>query len=332
MILPPKLKHGDCIGFFSPSDAATHWAPTRFERAKRFLESKGFKLVAGSLTKKSDFYRSGSIQERADEFNELIHNKKVKCIISTIGGSNSNSILPYIDYETLAKHPKIIIGYSDVTALLLGIYNKTGLVTFYGPALVASFGELGELVDSTYDYFEKVLLNPQLPYRIQNPESWTDEFISWEEQKHAKKLHPNSLTTVKSGIAEGRLIVCNLNTTLGIYGSEYMPTIKKGDILVIEDGMESAAIIERSFAHLKINGVFDKIGGLVLGKHEKFDDCGSNRKPHEILMEVVGGCNFPILAEYDCAHTHPMITLPIGIKASLDASQQTLTLLQKWID
>jgi len=330
-ILPKTLKKGDAIGFFSPSSAATHWAPKRFEKAKNFLQEKGFELVAGNLTGKNDGYRSGSIQERANELNELIRNPSVRCIMSVIGGSNSNSLLPYIDYEALKKDPKIIIGYSDMTAILFGIYTQTNLVTFYGPALVASFGEWGKVVEETYQYFSDILIKPQVPLSIQNPKEWTDEYLKWEQQERAKKTIPNELITLKSGKAKGRLMVGNLNTILGFYGSPYMPEIQEGDILVIEDSLKTADVTERSFAHLKVNGIFDKIGGLVLGKHEKFDDCGIGRKPYEILQEVMGTSTIPILAEYDCCHTHPMITLPIGIEAELDADKQALTLLENYI-
>ncbi len=328
MIFPPSLKKGDKIGFFSPSSAATHWAPKRFKRAKHFLENKGFELVEGSLTGKNDFYRSGSIRERAEEFNQLIRNPEVRCIMSTIGGANSNSLLPYIDYEAIRKDPKLFIGYSDVTALLLGIYSQVDLVTFYGPALVASFGEQGDVVEETFKYFSQILVNPQTPLLLNNPTSWTEEYIPWEQQKAPKELMPNKLITVHPGQAQGRLIVANLNTMLGIYGSPYMPKIQEGDILVIEDSLKDAPTIERSFAHLKINGIFDRIGGLVLGKHEKFNACGSGRKPFEILKEVMGTVDFPVLAEYDCCHTHPMITLPIGVQVELNADEQTLCLLE----
>ena len=137
-----KLKVGDAIGIFSPSSPITYLCPKRFERSKKYLQDKGFKIIEGNLTGKYDFYRSGSIKERAEELNELIRNPKVKCIMSTIGGMNSNSILPYIDYEAFKRNPKIIIGYSDVTAILLAVYAQTGISTYYGPALVASFGEL----------------------------------------------------------------------------------------------------------------------------------------------------------------------------------------------
>ncbi len=332
MLLADRLKYGDTIAFFSPSSAVTSWAPKRFERAKAFLKNKGFNLIAGNLTGKSDFYRSGSIEDRAEELNKLIADKNVKCIMSTIGGYNSNSILPYIDYQTLKENPKIIIGYSDMTAILLGIYSRIDLITFYGPALASSFGEIGRLLDLTYKYFENVLIESQLPYLINNPEIWTDEFIDWEEQTHEKKVSNNRLITVNKGAASGRLIAGNLNTMLGIYGSEYMPEITEGDILLIEDSMKDAAIIERSFAHLKLNGVLDKIGGLILGKHELFDDLGSNRKPYEIMMEVIGKADYPILAEYDCAHTHPMITLPIGVRVKLDADNKNLTIEEKYLN
>ena len=164
----------------------------RFERAKSYLQQKGFHILEGSLTGRYDFYRSGSIQERAEELNVLIRNPNVSCIMSTIGGMNSNSILPYIDYDAFLKNPKIMIGYSDATALLLGIYAKTGIPTFYGPALVPSFGEFEPFVDCTYKYFSETLLHDHsLPYHIKQPLFWSDEFINWEEKTKEKELRPN---------------------------------------------------------------------------------------------------------------------------------------------
>ncbi len=224
MILANKLQYGDTIAFFSPSSAVTHFAPKRFARAKDFLAKKGFNLVAGNLTGKSDYYRSGSIQARADELNALIADKNV-----------------------------------------FGIYSKIGLVTFYGSALVASFGEIGRPLDLTFQYFNNALINTNAPYKIDNPKFWTDEFIEWEQQTEEKQLFDNQLISVNSGKATGRLIAGNLSTMAGIYGSEYMPTINEGDILLIEDSLKSSSAIERSFSHLKINGIFDKIGGLILG-------------------------------------------------------------------
>ncbi|MBR7629926.1 MULTISPECIES: S66 family peptidase [Aeromonas] len=333
LLKPPGLKPGDTIGFFSPSSAATAWAPHRFARARAFLEAQGFRLKAGSLTGQQDHWRSGSIAARAEELNALIRDPEVRCIMSVIGGSNSNSLLPYLDFDALKRDPKIIIGYSDVTALLLGIYAKTGLVTFYGPALVASFGELSPLVDETLAGFSQICLagGGAVPHTLPTPAYWTDERLDWENQTRAKQCQPNRQISVGAGRVRGRLVGGNLNTMAGIWDSPYMPAIARGDILLLEDSLLTADTVERSFAHLKLCGVFDRIGALVLGKHELFDHQGSGKRPLDILLEVVGEPAFPILAEFDCAHTHPMLTLPLGIEAELDLDAQTLTLCEPWL-
>jgi len=326
-----KLKVGDSIGIFSPSSPITYSCPNRFERAKKYLQSKGFKIVEGNLTGKYDFYRSGSIKERAEELNALIRNTDIKCIMSTIGGMNSNSILPYIDYEEFKRNPKIIIGYSDVTAILLAIYAQTGISTYYGPALVASFGELPPYVDSTYKYFQEITMGKtKFPYVFETPEYWTDEYINWEAQDRSKEKRANKCITVYEGSVRGRLIGGNLNTMQGIWGSKYMPEIKDGDILFIEDSLKDSATIERSFSFLKLNGVLDKISGIILGKHELFDDLKTGRKPFEILLEVLGDKKVPFIAEFDCCHTHPMMTLPIGCQIELDATNQRVTIIHEW--
>lgn len=326
-----KLKVGDSIGIFSPSSPITYSCPNRFDRAKKYLQSKGFKIVEGNLTGKCDFYRSGSIIERAEELNTLIRNTAIKCIMATIGGMNSNSILPYIDYDEFKKNPKIIIGYSDVTAILLAIYAQTGISTYYGPALVASFGELPPFVDSTYKYFQKITMDKtKIPYVFETPKYWTDEHINWETQDISKEKRENHWITVYGGIVSGRVIGGNLNTMQGIWGSKYMPEIKYGDILFIEDSLKDSATIERSFSFLKLNGVFDKISGIILGKHELFDDLKTGRKPYEILLEVLGDKELPFIAEFDCCHTHPMITLPIGCEIELDATNKKVTIIRDW--
>ncbi|HCO73572.1 MAG TPA: LD-carboxypeptidase [Clostridium sp.] len=325
------LKKGDLIGIFSPSSPITYSCPKRFERAKKYLQDKGFKIVEGNLTGKYDFYRAGSIKERAEELNNLIRDPEVKCIMSTIGGMNSNSLLPYIDYEAFKKNPKIIIGYSDVTAILLAIYEQTGISTYYGPALVASFGELPPFVDATFEYLKEITMDEiKIPYVFEIPQYWTDEYVNWETQDRGKEERENRWITIYEGVARGRVIGGNLNTMQGIWGSKYMPEIKDGDILFIEDSLKDAATIERSFSFLKVNGVFDRISGIILGKHELFDDLKTGKKPYEILLEVLGNKKLPFIADFDCCHTHPMMTLPIGCEIELDATNKKVSIIEEW--
>ena len=327
MLIPPKLKRGDTIGIFSPSSPISATVPVRYRRGVDYLKSQGFCIREGALTGKRDGYRSGSIRERAEELNALIRDPEVRCIMSSIGGMNSNSLLPYLDYEALMADPKIIVGYSDVTALLLGIHQRTGLTTYYGPAAAASFGELPPYVDETFQYFWDVVgEGASLPWTLPTPAEWTEEHLDWANQTRSKVPVPNRLVTLQGGQARGRLIGGNLNTMLGIWGTPWIPEIREGDLLLIEDSLKDASDAERSFSLLKLSGVFDRIGGLILGKHELFDDCGTGRMPYDILMEVMGPVDFPVLAQFDCCHTHPMLTLPLGVPARLDADGQTLTL------
>jgi muramoyltetrapeptide carboxypeptidase LdcA involved in peptidoglycan recycling len=325
-----ELLIGDKIGMISPSSPITFNCPKRFERAKKFIESKGFTVVEGKLTGKTDYYRSGSIKERVDEINSFIEDDSIKCIMSSIGGMNSNSLLPYINYEKLKQNPKIIIGYSDFTAILLAIYKKTGITTYYGPALVATFGELEPFNEISFEYLLKALHSKrEYPIELNAPKIWTEERIDWETQNRPKKENQNKLKTLIPGIIEGRLIGGNLNTIQGIFGTEYMPEILNGDILFIEDSLKSAAEVERSFSLLKCAGVFEKVSGIIYGKHELFDDQNTNRKPYEILMEVIGNTKIPILSEFDCSHTHPMFTLPIGSRVLLNTEKQIVTIIKE---
>ena len=317
------------VGVFSPSSPISASVPVRYERGKQFLESKGIRVKDGSLYGKRDFYRSGSIRERADEFNALLYDDEVQILMTSIGGYNTNAILPYIDYDYFKANPKPVVGYSDATALLFALYAQTGVTTYYGPALAASFGEFPPFVEMTFDYFDKIVLHPVArPFALPTPPFWTDERIDWKTQDRAKEERVNEWLCIQPGKCKGRLIGGNLNTLEGIFGTPYMPEIKDGDILLIEDSLKDACVIERSFALFKNAGIFDKVGGILLGKHELYDDLGTGRKPYEVLLEVLGeGFDKPIIADFDCCHTHPMLTIPIGCQAKMDAEKKTVTLL-----
>ena len=327
------IKKGDMIGIFTPSSPATVTAKQRFERAKAFLEAKGFVLVEGKLTGQSDGYRSGSPKERAEELNELLRNPNIKMIMSTIGGTNSNSMLPYIDYDAFKQYPKLVVGYSDATAILLALYAKTGIPTYYGPALIPSFGEFEPLVNDTYRYFEQYFLQEnELPYEVPMPPYWSDEPVNWLEKTTEKKLYKNKWVTGHSGIAEGRLIGGNVNAMYGFIGSSYFPAIEQGDILLIEDCMKSASIVEKNFSMLKVQGIFDRVGGIILGKHEQYDDLGTGKQPLDLLIEQLDVLDIPILAEFDTSHTHPIHPLAIGKKVKLDAGRKKVYCTENWLD
>ncbi|WJE17159.1 LD-carboxypeptidase [Halobacillus sp. ACCC02827] len=328
----PGLHIGDKIGIFTPSTPATVTAKVRFERAKAFLEGKGFTIVEGRLTGKTEGYRSGSPKARAEELNELLRDPDIKMVMASIGGTNSNSMLPYIDYEAFRTHPKLVVGYSDATAVLLALYHKTGMTTYYGPALIPSFGEFEPLVEDTYRYFENYFLKDmKLPYEVPMPPYWSDDPVNWLHQTGKKKLFDNAWITRNEGTAEGRLIGGNVNAMYGFIGTEYFPPVKEGDILLIEDCMKDASTVEKNFAMLKLHGIFDRVCGVLLGKHERYDDLGTGKEPIDLLMEQLDGRDIPVIGEFDTSHTHPMHPLAIGKKVRMDTQTRTVQCVEAWI-
>lgn len=326
------LEQGDKIGIFSPSSPATVTAKQRYQRAKTFMEEKGFVIVEGKLTGQSDVYRSSTPKARADELNELLRNPDIKMIMSTIGGTNANSMLPYIDYEAFMNNPKLVVGYSDATAVLLALFAKTGITTYYGPALIPSFGEFEPLVDYTYSYFKQYFMEEtSLPYEVPMPPYWSDEAVNWLEKTTEKKLYSNEWITGKGGVTDGRLIGGNVNSMYGFIGSLYFPQIEHGDILLIEDCTKDASIVEKNFAMLKVHGVFEKVAGIILGKHERYNDLGTGKQPLDLLIEQLDGIDIPILAEFDTSHTHPMHPLAIGKKVKLDADAKKVVCIESWL-
>jgi len=327
-ILPPRLKKGDTVGVFSPSCPSTAWIPERTRLAFQFIEDQGYRLKPGALTGHRSAYRSGTILERVNELNALIRDPDVHCIMAASGGFVSNSLLPYIDYDALKIHPKIIVGFSDVTAVLLSVYAKTGLITFYGPNLISTFGEVPPFSLESLKHFEDMVCGTSaFPHPLPTPEYWTDDSVGLEEIGFECTAHENKLITVHGGAVSGRLLGGNLNTMLGFFGTQYMPEIHEGDILLLEDVREQPESIERSFSLLENAGIFEKIGGLILGKHADYRSGETGLKSWEVPLEIVSKYSFPILAEFDCSHTRPMLTMPVGADIHLDATSQTVTVL-----
>jgi len=205
----------------------------------------------------------------------------------------------------------------------MGLYAKTGVTVYYGTNFVTSYARLKPYCDIAFKCLCDVL-NHCGSYVYPKPPFYSDEVIDWSKPLTEERQIHNKLITLNGGRAASRLIGGNLNTLTSIWGSEYMPEIKNGDILFLENTEEGADYTERYVTWLKLCGVFKRIGGLIIGKHRQFNDYGINKRSYEILMEIVGEVDFPILAEFDCGHCAPMLTLPIGVEAELDADAQTL--------
>ncbi|HVT62984.1 MAG TPA: LD-carboxypeptidase, partial [Legionellaceae bacterium] len=180
-IKPRKLTEGSTIAIISPSYPAVYLYKKRLQRAISFLERQ-FKVnvVFAPNAHLREGHISCSAENRAYDIHWAFLNEKIDCIMSAIGGLNSNSILPHLDFDLISRNPKVFIGYSDVTALILPIYSLSNLITFHGPALLPEWGEYPVPFDYTVKYFYQSLFNKKPLGTLKASEFWTDEFLNWD--------------------------------------------------------------------------------------------------------------------------------------------------------
>ena len=322
-----EIKKGSTIGVFSPSYTIIHDAPEAAGRAEAFLCDSGFKVRRGKLWGKKNAFRTGSPVERADEFNSLLYDPEVDILMASVGGIITNGMLPYIDYEYYAANPKPVVGMSDVTALLMALYAKTGVSVYYGTNFVTSYARLGPYRDIALKCLCDVL-NFKDSYEYSAPETYSDAVIEWEKPLTEEKHIPGKLLTLHGGKVRGRLIGGNLYTMTRVWGTPYMPEIRQGDILFIEDTQTDADVVESNLGQLKICGIFEKLGGLIIGKCRDYADCETGMTYYDFIYDYIGRPDIPVLAECDFSHCAPMLTIPVGLTAELDADAKSLRLLR----
>lgn len=320
-----KLKLGDGIGVFAPSLPAHVLFREKHEWGIRNLEKMGFRVIESSLIKsqKSQGYRSASAKERAAEFMELIVNPDVKALVSTIGGYNSSSLIPYLDFAKIRESQKVICGYSDVTSLHLAILKYAGLSTFYGPAVMASFGEYPDVPQTTRDSFLAAVTDTSsYPRQITPPAQWSHHFR--DAKTNAWKTVPRQWSenagwqVLNAGFANGELLICNLSTLMSNAGTKHFPDFKN-KILLIETASGDMGTEERLLRHLDLLGVFDQISGLIFGRIEFFQKLERDLSYYDLIAEIVGKRPYPIIAEFDCSHTVPMLTLAQMCRVAIQA-------------
>lgn len=181
-----KLKKGDKIGVISPSAPLAGLVEHRYKNGIAELEKLGFKVEIGKHALDVTSYTAGSAKDRAEDIMRFFENDEIKAIISFIGGYHSNQILKYLDFDIIKRNPKIIMGYSDMTVLLLAIYKKCNFSTFYGPSVLNQFAD-PYISDYTLDYFKKATMNIEPIGEILPSKEYTCEFLDWFQKKDLER-------------------------------------------------------------------------------------------------------------------------------------------------
>ncbi len=302
-----RLRKGDLIGIVSP--ASTVADPSKIERGVRYLESLGYRVQLGRHLLKVVGYLAGTDEERVEDLHAMFGDRRVKAIMCVRGGYGTPRILHLLDYALIKRHPKIFSGFSDITALHLAIWKKTRLITFHGPMLAVDFADAVE--PFTEELFWRSVTSPAPPGMIAFPEN------------------PSPLT-LNPGLAAGRLLGGNLALVISILGTAFQPDFS-GSLFFMEDVGEEPYRIDRMLMQLRHGSVLTSVRAVLSGQ---FTDCAPKDATQpslsleEVLNETAGAVHKPFLANLPFGHTGKKMTLPVGLKARLDAGERRLEFLE----
>ncbi|MBI4546598.1 MAG: LD-carboxypeptidase [Ignavibacteriae bacterium] len=303
---PKALRRGDVIGICAPGSPPS--SAEKIDRGIAYLERLGYHVELGRNLYRKRGYLAGSDTQRTEDLHELFANRNVKAMFTVRGGYGSHRILNLLNYNLIKRNPKIFVGYSDVTALQLTLFRKTGLVSFSGPmvAVEMAAGLRGE----AEEHFWRILTStkPLPPLKGK-----TNERLS--------RRKPKSVT--------GRLIGGNLSIVAALLGTRYFPTINNL-ILLLEEIDERPYRIDRMLQQIQLSDLFQRLSGIVLGK---FKDCVPERgKPSLTLQQVFRDSfkdfNCPILSDIRYGHINNSLTIPLGVRVRINAQTRKLEFLE----
>lgn len=310
VIKPKRLKPGDTLGLVAPG---SYIIGKELSDSIKNLNEIGFNVVYTNNILSRNGYFSGTDKQRAAELMQMFQRTDVAGIVCARGGYGCTRILPLLDYKIINENPKILMGFSDVTSLLYGIYKETGLICFHGPVGISTY------TDYTKNYFRKLLIDGDETIKYVNAVTESDD----------EDLKP---LIIKDGTGRGELIGGNLSVVVSLIGTSYgIDTRNK--IIFLEEMEEDPYRIDRMLTQLKMAGKFDGASGVALGI---FRDCKPSEKTSfdtsftliEVLKDRLGDLNIPVVYGMSFGHIKDKFILPVGVRAELDATNQTLTLLE----
>lgn len=324
-ILPDLLKKGDEIRVVAPSVGIKIIRDDCREIAKERFEAMGLKVSFGKNTTDDNFdeFATSDYQKRAEDIMDAFKDKNVKAIFTIIGGFNSNQVLPFLDYEVIKANPKIVCGFSDITALLNGIRAKTGLVTFYGPHYSSIGMKKGN--EYTLDCMQKMLFEGKSEFAPSS--EWSDDlwFLDQEKREFIKN---DGWWVLHGGDAQGVLEGGNISTLVLLNGTGFMPKFEAPTILAIENCFTYSADNKEFLRQLQSvvqQADFNQVKALLIGRFQKGSKV-SRADLEYIVRSIPQLKGLPIIANMDFGHTTPIATLPLGGKCTINQGKIKLEL------
>jgi muramoyltetrapeptide carboxypeptidase len=310
-VRPRRLQAGDTIAMVNPSGAIYERAP--YDVATESLQALGFKVREAPNLRARYGHFAGTDAQRASDVNAMFADTSVQGILAMTGGSGGNRILPLLDYANIARNPKVLGGFSDITALINAIHAKTGLVTFHCPVAVSEWNGF------SVEHFRGTLVDAQA-MTLRNPKDRDDNIVP----------KTSRISTLRGGKARGHLVGGNLAVLTSMAGSPYWPVFD-GAILFLEDINEYIYRVDRMLSTLKISGVLGRVAGVVLGAFTKCEPGDGNYGTltlDEVFDDYFKPLNVPVYSGALIGHIKRKFTVPVGLDVEMDADAGTVRYLQ----
>tara|TARA_Y100000590_G_scaffold470719_1_gene668407 strand:+ start:16405 stop:17400 length:996 start_codon:yes stop_codon:yes gene_type:complete len=326
-IYPNKLKKGDHIRIVAPSRSLGIIGENDIKYAKNKLEGLGFTVSFGKHVNEMDDFASSSIESRVEDIHEAFSDKSVDGILTVIGGYNSNQLVDYLDYDLIKNNPKVLCGFSDITALTLAIYSQTGLVGYSGPHF-SSWG-MQKGFEHSFEYFLKCCVEKD-SYDVIASKEYSDDlwFLDQENRTFIENEGIWVLNDIK-GSFEGTLIGTHMRCLNSYQGTKYWPGLDNSVLFIEEDEEIDALLFDRQLQSLIHQSDFSGVKAIVIGRFQK-----NSKMTQDLLSQIIKTKkelkDILVLANADFGHTTPLTTLPIGgcAQVSNDENGTKITILE----
>jgi len=339
---PRRLRAGDRVAAVTLSWGGPGELPHRYEAGKRQLEEAfGVTVIEMPHALAAPSFLADHPSARVDDLHAALGDPDIAGIVSSIGGDESIRLLPMIDHDLIAANPKVFIGYSDSTITHMA-FRRAGVVSFYGPAIMAGFGENAGLFPYLRDGVRRVLFAAETPLEWPpNRDGWTVEFLGWEDPANQGRPRAIRESTgwrwLGGELAEGPLVVGCLEALDWIRGTEWWPDLD-GAVLAVETSEEapSPEIVQRFLRSIAALGSLDRVAAFLFGRPGGADLLPADHIRYEeailrVIREEDGLDRLPIVANLDFGHTDPFWTLPQGVRTRVDPSLERITFLESGV-
>jgi muramoyltetrapeptide carboxypeptidase len=307
LMKPPKLKKRDLIGIVAPASPVLD--PSRINRGVSYLERLGYDVIVGGNVLKQHGYFAGTDEERAADLDAMFRDRRVRMIICARGGYGTPRLLHMLDYGMIRRNPKILVGFSDITALQLALWSKCGLVTFHAPMLATDMAQPMDLF--TEQMFWLMVTSNE---RVGS--------VAFPEPMEVKVVRPGSFT--------GHLLGGNLSMLVSLLGTPYQPLLDHS-ILFLEEVGEEPYRVDRMLTQLRNASVLTRCHGVMIGRCVDCLPRDSSRNSltlDEVFKEFALASKKPVISHAPFGHVDQKMTLPLGVKVKVHSERRSMELLE----